>query len=258
MKPPSPPSDDALWLWRCLDEQGLEALDDEDLGEYIAAGEQPWPASRLEAAIAELEALGIVVRDEDHVSPPAIERGTDAIVNGTLVSVTLKVYSATEIEFLDAGNAESRLIDTLEACMIDSGRPSPPRTRRALYWCSTEDGDEDWFVVASNAALARAFHEDAIGYDTGDARAEWVVDVPDSLTRDGDPECAWPTNHLIHACGGEYLPFHPDMSPEKVALREIMGVTPAVVRIAGRIFIAGDVVENTYQRSREPDPTVDN
>ena len=45
---------------------------------------------------------------------------------------------------------------------------TPTRARRKkrffLYWCTTEDADEDWFVVADSARAARRYHERAEGY----------------------------------------------------------------------------------------------
>lgn len=41
-----------------------------------------------------------------------------------------------------------------------------------MYWCTTPDSDEDCFVVAESAAVARRFHEDAEGYGRGEAHAE--------------------------------------------------------------------------------------
>ena len=46
-----------------------------------------------------------------------------------------------------------------------------------LFWVTTEDHDEDWFVVASSAEEASRFHEDAEGYDPGDATAEEILSL---------------------------------------------------------------------------------
>ena len=154
--------------------------------------------------------------------------------------------------------AESLLIDAMAESLIDSGRPIPRRTKRVLYWCSTEDGDEDWFVVAPNAWSARLFHEEAEGYFAGDANAEWVADIPDSLWTDSEVDSDRPTDELLRACGGEFLPFHPDMDPEKAALRKQMDVRTTAVRFNGRIFISGDVVENVARRRPKPGPEMDN
>ena len=36
-----------------------------------------------------------------------------------------------------------------------------------LYWCETDDHDEDWFIVAESAEEACHIHESAEGYDDG-------------------------------------------------------------------------------------------
>jgi hypothetical protein len=125
----------------------------------------------------------------------------------------------------------------------------PPAGRRfSLYWCSTPDGDEDWFVVASSAREARRFHEDAEGYDVGDARAERIVALPAELHADGgwkdgpagrvSGDAGWPTDGLLVACGGEIA-----TQPRGVR-RDTMGVVCKDVRFGQRVFRAGDVVTN--------------
>ncbi len=70
-----------------------------------------------------------------------------------------------------------------------------------LYWCETADHAEDWFIVASSAQEACQFHEDAEGYERGDARATLVCCIPQHLAfRKG-----WPSHELISALGGEFL-----------------------------------------------------
>ena len=60
---------------------------------------------------------------------------------------------------------------------------SPSRPLK-LYWCTTPDHDEDWFIVARSAAAASREHEDDEGYEGyegyegGDAEAELACDVP--------------------------------------------------------------------------------
>ena len=250
-------SDDALWLWHELDELGLEALDDENLCKYIGGDEDIWSASRLEATIVELEEWKLLSRDNSVVDSAHIHQGTATVNNGALISVTIKVFSSTEMEIAESP-ASSIFIDEIAALLIDSGRPIPARTNRAIYWCSTQDGDEDWFVVARNARSACSFHEEVEGYDVGDAKAEWVVDVPDSLTLNSELECDRPSDELLEACGGEFLPFHPDMDPEKVALRQQMSVRTTAVRFNGRIFVSGDVVENASRRRPKPGPDMAN
>ncbi len=250
-------SDDALWLWFELEERGLQSLEDEGLRKYLGADEGPWHSSRLQSAVAELEAAQLLSRSAQTLTSATIQQGMATVKNGALVQVTIKVFSGTEMR-ITGNRTESYLVDTVASSLLDSGRPLPAKTQWALYWCSTPDGDEDWFVVAPSAWSACSFHEDAEGYDRGDASAEWVIDIPDELIADSAAECDWPSDELLRACGAEFLPFHPDMDPGKVELRRRMGVEPTAVRINGRIFINGDIVENTYQRARQPGSKTDN
>jgi hypothetical protein len=93
-----------------------------------------------------------------------------------------------------------------------------------LYWCSTPDHDEDWFVIARTPQSARRYHENEEGYDKGTAEAEYVCDVPTGFVE--DPPC-WPSKAAIEACGGEFL---------KGGVR--------IVRINGRVYAEGDAFEN--------------
>ena len=128
------------------------------------------------------------------------------------------------------------------------------RTKRfALYWCTTPDGDVDWFVVADSAATARRFHEAAEGYERGEAHAERVAALPDALrtaggwreSEDGKvrTRAAWPSDGLLVACGGELAPL------ARGGLRDQMGVVCKDVRFGERVFRAGDVVTN-FQRDQ--------
>jgi hypothetical protein len=71
-----------------------------------------------------------------------------------------------------------------------------------LYWCTTFDHDEDWFVVAADADAATIFHEEEEGYAAGDAVAELVVAVPAHLT---PAETGWPDDDLLRALGGQFV-----------------------------------------------------
>ena len=71
-----------------------------------------------------------------------------------------------------------------------------------LFWCTTEDHDEDWFIVAKTAAGARRLHEDEEGYGRGDSDAGYVCDVPASVK---DAEPAWPSDALHLTCGAEFV-----------------------------------------------------
>lgn len=44
-----------------------------------------------------------------------------------------------------------------------------------LYWVTTLDRDEDWFIFAPTSRSAARYHEDCEGYDSGDAKARLVI-----------------------------------------------------------------------------------
>jgi hypothetical protein len=129
--------------------------------------------------------------------------------------------------------------------MPKARRTSRPK-RFALYWCTTADGEEDWFVVADSARSARRFHEGVEDYQTGEAHAERVVGLPAELQtpegwRDGPegkvyPYSGWPSDELLVACGGEIAPL------PRTELHAMMDVVCKDVRFGERVFRAGDIV----------------
>ena len=90
-----------------------------------------------------------------------------------------------------------------------------------LYWCSTPDGDEDWFIVAHTAAQAALEHARTEGYDDSDASAQLVAVLPDELQARGDDLLGSPDHDLLRACGARFL--HEE--------------TPRVLELGGRQFI---------------------
>jgi hypothetical protein len=44
-----------------------------------------------------------------------------------------------------------------------------------LYWVTTEDHDEDWFILARTGRAAECYHIEYEGYEPGDARAELIL-----------------------------------------------------------------------------------
>lgn len=70
-----------------------------------------------------------------------------------------------------------------------------------LYWVTTEDHCEDWFVVAQTPVAAARFHETAEGYECGEAHAEEVLVIPDEF----NPIEGWPSDELIHDLGGVFI-----------------------------------------------------
>ena len=53
-----------------------------------------------------------------------------------------------------------------------------------LYWVTTKDYAEDWFIVANNAKEATTFREEMEGYDPGDATAEIIMEIPNEIITD--------------------------------------------------------------------------
>jgi hypothetical protein len=88
-----------------------------------------------------------------------------------------------------------------------------------LYWVTTEDHHEDWFVAAPSAAAAERFFEEAEGYGSGEANADEIIAMPEA-----DPsEVGWPSHERLTAHGARIL-------------RE---ETPRAVEIGGRTFGEG-------------------
>ena len=81
--------------------------------------------------------------------------------------------------------------------------PKPEINIKKLYWLTTEDHDEDWFVVASSAGEACKFHEDAEGYAIGDATAEEILSIPENIPA----ESGWPSDELLVAVGAKFIMF---------------------------------------------------
>lgn len=72
-----------------------------------------------------------------------------------------------------------------------------------LYWVTTEDHDEDWFIVAETGVIAQRAHEDAEGYDPGSATAELVCAIPENLRDKVDG--FYPSHDLIEKLGGVFI-----------------------------------------------------
>ena len=95
-----------------------------------------------------------------------------------------------------------------------------------LYWVQTLDHCEDWFILASSLRDAERLHEELEGYDSGDAEAEEILAIPDTLAA----EPGWPSEGLLTAIGAKYI--------DNGATR--------VVEIDGRKFCEG-ILEETIR-----------
>ena len=118
-----------------------------------------------------------------------------------------------------------------------------------LFWVTTEDHDEDWFVVASSLEEACKFYEDAEGYDPGDATAEEIRDIPDNIYA----EPGWPSDEFLLAVGAKFIVDNPSR----------------VVEINGRKFSEGllesllnEIEDNAFELqglerlNKTPKPTI--
>ena len=70
-----------------------------------------------------------------------------------------------------------------------------------LYWVTTDDHTEDWFVVANSAEEAAIFHEDAEGYARRDTTVEMVLEIPDRVAANA----GWPSDDVLKSCGAKFL-----------------------------------------------------
>lgn len=95
-----------------------------------------------------------------------------------------------------------------------------------LYWVTTEDHGEDWFVVADDAEKAAIFHEDAEGYAPGDATAEMILVIPDGVA----VMTGWPSDEVLWACGARFLSEAPTRVVEIGNRRFCEGLMESTIR----------------------------
>lgn len=110
-----------------------------------------------------------------------------------------------------------------------------------LYWCTTDGGEEDWFMISHTAREAEVQHAEAEGFDLDDPSAEFVMVLPPELQAKGDKILGWPTMEMLTTCGAKLL-------REK---------SPRVVEIGGKTFSEG-MMDHTIERLRAGKPLTDN
>jgi hypothetical protein len=154
---------------------------------------------------------------------------------------------------------EAHFLDDVDEGLEEESRIVPPFwsgvdvywSKWKLYWCETDDHDEDWFVVARNEDDAQLFHENEEGYAEDTASAELVCVLPlaeqDAAEEKGDH---WPSEETLLACGAEFLLNIPQDGANE--LRAAMGSGSRVVRINDRIYGEGDIVGNMLRREGGP------
>ena len=104
-----------------------------------------------------------------------------------------------------------------------------------LYWVTTADHDEDWFIFAENARSAKRFHEYYEGYGAGDAQARLMVrDVRLNKFTNGTPPCHAQMRELM-ALGFEDAGSVPDRRK---------------VRFEGKTYTEG-ILESLVERGRQ-------
>lgn len=87
----------------------------------------------------------------------------------------------------------------------DSAKRQEAYAPLKLYWCTTPDGGEDWFMIAHSGREAAMQHAAAEGYNPEDAEAEYVMTLPNIAQAMGDRIVGWPDGEMLSLCGAKIL-----------------------------------------------------
>ncbi len=124
--------------------------------------------------------------------------------------------------------------------------PQPPLF---LYWVTTPDHDDDWFVFARDPVSAVSFHRGLQRDETLDpASAEAVLEIPNPSVLPQFPTLAWKNGnrYILQKPDVNLLPQGPEFprharAEDLTALGfECSGTLMRVVRYQGRTFLEGD------------------
>lgn len=99
-------SDDALWLWHDLWEDGVEILDgdrDELCDRFVDENDEPWSEERLEAAIRELRAKSILGTGCELAAPEVEVSSSRITEEGLLVRVARAVNAGWSVADIARG-----------------------------------------------------------------------------------------------------------------------------------------------------------
>ncbi|MGC4056640.1 MAG: GIY-YIG nuclease family protein [Chitinophagaceae bacterium] len=102
-----------------------------------------------------------------------------------------------------------------------------------LYWLTTSDGFENWFVFANTQKLAEQFHENGEGYGNNYAKAELVCVIPQNLVDQYNlKEQAefWPSHDLLRELGA------------KIESED----NPRIVNFNGKVYKEGNFTEGFF------------
>lgn len=82
-----------------------------------------------------------------------------------------------------------------------------------LFWCSTLDGMNDWFVAARESEHARSFFASELGYQISEVQTALIV----RLQRTGPEESTkWPSVEQIASVGEAFLSGNVVAAPRAV------------------------------------------
>ena len=130
-------------------------------------------------------------------------------------------------------------------CFKSKTKPAKPEKpkrepKKKLYWCTTPDGDEDWFIIATSARQARSRHAGEEGYRSEDVESTLVTVLPEKWQ---EHHLGWPdlNTSILEDSGGVKVPYQPSSNKK---LREMMGVVSEAWQFGDRFFVAGDIVAN--------------
>lgn len=100
---------------------------------------------------------------------------------------------------------------------------STKKATTALYWVTTRDHDEDWFILARNSRSASTYHESSEGYNPGDAVVRKVLGG-------------------VQLTDGASLPRHAQIEDlESLGFRLLQSHPYRIVRFHGKIYKEGQM-----------------
>lgn len=105
-----------------------------------------------------------------------------------------------------------------------------------LFWVSTKIGTENWFVIASNKMKAERYFENYEGFDTGDAKAAQIAEIPANiLEKQNVSKEQHPRLELLIDLGGK---VHSDK-------------VPRIVNFNGKVYTEGHLTYfSIFQQSK--------